>query len=105
MWRGADGRQEYLINILWPLTSFTADNGATRIFPKSHGEAGMAKTDLGLPKIAECEPGSAICFLGSTAHGAGRSEENTSELQSLMRISYAVFCLKKKHIQNNRHKP
>src|SRR3546814_3933168 len=31
----------------------------------------------------------------------GRSEEHTSELQSLMRISYAVFCLKKK---NNNHK-
>src|SRR3546814_7291184 len=31
---------------------------------------------------------------------AGRSEEHTSELQSLMRISYAVFCLKKK--KNNR---
>src|SRR3546814_10349845 len=30
------------------------------------------------------------------AHAAGRSEEHTSELQSLMRISYAVFCLKKK---------
>src|SRR3546814_3384765 len=29
-------------------------------------------------------------------HGRGRSEEHTSELQSLMRISYAVFCLKKK---------
>src|SRR3546814_6822655 len=29
--------------------------------------------------------------------GALRSEEHTSELQSLMRISYAVFCLKKKH--------
>src|SRR3546814_3585181 len=28
--------------------------------------------------------------------GCGRSEEHTSELQSLMRISYAVFCLKKK---------
>src|SRR3546814_5546143 len=28
--------------------------------------------------------------------GANRSEEHTSELQSLMRISYAVFCLKKK---------
>src|SRR3546814_10049555 len=28
-----------------------------------------------------------------------RSEEHTSELQSLMRISYAVFCLKKKHTQ------
>src|SRR3546814_2577564 len=34
------------------------------------------------------------------AHDA-RSEEHTSELQSLMRISYAVFCLKKKHINKN----
>src|SRR3546814_4972604 len=36
-------------------------------------------------------------------HVAGaqpRSEEHTSELQSLMRISYAVFCLKKKKIKN-----
>src|SRR3546814_1034645 len=32
--------------------------------------------------------------------GAGRSEEHTSELQSLMRISYAVFCLKKKKKNN-----
>src|SRR3546814_3545828 len=32
----------------------------------------------------------------------GRSEEHTSELQSLMRISYAVFCLKKKKEQNQR---
>src|SRR3546814_5723433 len=30
-----------------------------------------------------------------------RSEEHTSELQSLMRISYAVFCLKKKTMKNN----
>src|SRR3546814_8891782 len=34
---------------------------------------------------------------------SGRSEEHTSELQSLMRISYAVFCLKKKN--NTNHKP
>src|SRR3546814_7386935 len=33
-------------------------------------------------------------------HGS-RSEEHTSELQSLMRISYAVFCLKKKNNNNN----
>src|SRR3546814_6474403 len=32
---------------------------------------------------------------------AGRSEEHTSELQSLMRISYAVFCLKKKTINTH----
>src|SRR3546814_1257956 len=32
-----------------------------------------------------------------------RSEEHTSELQSLMRISYAVFCLKKKNRKNHTH--
>src|SRR3546814_5348067 len=37
------------------------------------------------------------------ARGAGsRSEEHTSELQSLMRISYAVFCLKKKINKHNK---
>src|SRR3546814_1902938 len=36
----------------------------------------------------------------SAAISYARSEEHTSELQSLMRISYAVFCLKKK---NNKH--
>src|SRR3546814_6750864 len=35
---------------------------------------------------------------------ASRSEEHTSELQSLMRISYAVFCLKKKKHQNHKIK-
>src|SRR3546814_3707389 len=34
---------------------------------------------------------------------ACRSEEHTSELQSLMRISYAVFCLKKKNKTDNNH--
>src|SRR3546814_4577707 len=40
-------------------------------------------------------------------HGMGRilrrSEEHTSELQSLMRISYAVFCLKQKTNKNTKH--
>src|SRR3546814_1883910 len=35
--------------------------------------------------------------------GRERSEEHTSELQSLMRISYAVFCLKKKHQHIHKH--
>src|SRR3546814_4647725 len=38
---------------------------------------------------------------GHPAHLHDRSEEHTSELQSLMRISYAVFCLKKKNNNNN----
>src|SRR3546814_5932558 len=36
-------------------------------------------------------------FVRGVEHRAIRSEEHTSELQSLMRISYAVFCLKKKN--------
>src|SRR3546814_7815726 len=53
-------------------------------------------------------PGVEIPLGGATVSGTfKRSEEHTSELQSLMRISYAVFCLKKKitlndHRQDNR---
>src|SRR3546814_7625818 len=36
-------------------------------------------------------------FASAPTYAAVRSEEHTSELQSLMRISYAVFCLKKKN--------
>src|SRR3546814_7097875 len=39
--------------------------------------------------------------VGGGAKAGGRSEEHTSELQSLMRISYAVFCLKNKN--NKQH--
>src|SRR3546814_7828455 len=39
---------------------------------------------------------------GNTPVHALRSEEHTSELQSLMRISYAVFCLKKKNTKNTK---
>src|SRR3546814_1132427 len=43
---------------------------------------------------------------GVWPRGANRSEEHTSELQSLMRISYAVFCLKKKkHHSEDRARP
>src|SRR3546814_6752139 len=51
--------------------------------------------------VGEEEQGEAV---GTAGHGdAERSEEHTSELQSLMRISYAVFCLKKKKKINNKH--
>src|SRR3546814_5497627 len=43
--------------------------------------------------LPKCAASHAISFAARRWH---RSEEHTSELQSLMRISYAVFCLKKK---------
>src|SRR3546814_6387702 len=52
----------------------------------------------------EMPPGDVAQRVG---HGDDRSEEHTSELQSLMRISYAVFCLKKKkqkHLEARQHK-
>src|SRR3546814_7394270 len=49
-----------------------------------------------------CDPGSKADTRRET--GGERSEEHTSELQSLMRISYAVFCLKKKKKNNHRTK-
>src|SRR3546814_10370665 len=42
--------------------------------------------------------------VGIDDHGSCRSEEHTSELQSLMRISYAVFCLKKKKLKTKNKK-
>src|SRR3546814_149093 len=42
-------------------------------------------------------------FVGKLGGDGDRSEEHTSELQSLMRISYAVFCLKKKNYQQTSH--
>src|SRR3546814_10339235 len=56
--------------------------------------AANAATLEDLPQlIAAAGPGGEVLLL---ADQGDRSEEHTSELQSLMRISYAVFCLKKK---------
>src|SRR3546814_1537097 len=54
------------------------------------------------PEIRPTSPKIEPCSMGTSTPGATRSEEHTSELQSLMRISYAVFCLKKKN-RHNRH--
>src|SRR3546814_10181055 len=58
-----------------------------------------------LEQIAAVEPAAAdeqAAVRPAVGGGAGRSEEHTSELQSLMRISYAVFCLKKKKKNNTK---
>src|SRR3546814_3828897 len=50
------------------------------------------------PPVQEPKPAQKNTLINVISWGMiGRSEEHTSELQSLMRISYAVFCLKKKH--------
>src|SRR3546814_7349619 len=61
-------------------------------------EATRRQTDHAEVKIEpERRHGLLVRGVGDDARREERSEEHTSELQSLMRISYAVFCLKKKH--------
>src|SRR3546814_7332959 len=57
------------------------------------------------PKTSRTSQPKRASAAAASGCGSGRSEEHTSELQSLMRISYAVFCLKKKKKtrQSNRH--
>src|SRR3546814_7685191 len=64
------------------------------------GMRGSSVRDGRRSASADRSPLSAAPASTSGRSVAGRSEEHTSELQSLMRISYAVFCLKKK--KNNK---
>lgn len=92
MWRGAIGDTEYLINVMWPFTDYRADNGATLIWPKSHGTAALAPEPDGDPIVAEMQPGSALVFLGSTLHGAGGNE--SGDIRRGMIVSYCLGWLK-----------
>src|SRR3546814_5823686 len=53
--------------------------------------------------ITNTDAPEALALLKASAWIETRSEEHTSELQSLMRISYAVFCLKKKTETTHKH--
>src|SRR3546814_10827917 len=76
-----------------PAPSYPQD---CREAPEAQGAQGRRPRNAARP-VAPCRMG---------REEAPRSEEHTSELQSLMRISYAVFCLKKKNtnIHRNRNK-
>src|SRR3546814_10319555 len=71
------------------LTPRPAASGAGTVQPGGHGCTVRNKRQAGRARL--------ITMRCATCR---RSEEHTSELQSLMRISYAVFCLKKKKQQN-----
>lgn len=92
MWRGATGEIEYLINVMWPLSEFRAENGATLIWPGSHGAAAGNDQPEGTAVVAEMEPGDALVFLGSTLHGAGGNVR--SDVRRGLIVSYCLGWLK-----------
>src|SRR3546814_9777102 len=67
-----------------------------------------ARKDMTAPAVLRVNPdvdaGTHAKISTGKAENKFRSEEHTSELQSLMRISYAVFCLKKKNQHKTREK-
>lgn len=92
MWQGSLGDVEYLVNIIWPLTRFTTENGATHIWPGSHGRAALEEAAKGPPMVAVADPGDAIIFLGSTLHGAGGNQSRCVRRGII--VSYCLGWLK-----------
>src|SRR3546814_5209782 len=79
---------------LFPYTTLFRSPQATRCLPSQPARRG---TRLYPPSMTKART---HFTPRSQMSAANRSEEHTSELQSLMRISYAVFCLKKKTHSN-----
>jgi ectoine hydroxylase-related dioxygenase (phytanoyl-CoA dioxygenase family) len=92
MWRGSQGEIEYLVNVMWPFTPYRRDNGATLIWPGSHGIRALEPPPEQDPMIAEMEPGDALLFLGSTLHGAGGNR--SAAIRRGMIVSYCLGWLK-----------
>src|SRR3546814_6199899 len=92
-------------NFYWDVNGVIGLNDAHQLFT---GNVNAAKVAQALGPVADCtgpcvplnifggEGSITPEMLAFIAFDERRSEEHTSELQSLMRISYAVFCLKKK---------
>jgi ectoine hydroxylase-related dioxygenase (phytanoyl-CoA dioxygenase family) len=91
MWAAPKGRVEYLVNVMWPLTSFNMENGATMIWPGSHAGAALEEP-VGVPKAIEMEPGDCLLFLGSALHSAG-ANRSPSERRGII-VGYSLGWLK-----------
>lgn len=91
LWHAARDGREYQVNVIWPLGRFTAENGATLIWPGSHRPHAPAEP-VGDPIAAEIEPGSAMLWLGSTVHGGGANL--TAHPRRAVIVSYCLGWLR-----------
>lgn len=97
MWGGPKGGIEYLVNVMWPLTTFTRTNGGTRLWTGSHiddPDALLPEHDSIVPTVL---PGDALIFLGSTLHGGG-ANTSSSPRRGIV-ISYCLGWLKPFELQ------
>jgi ectoine hydroxylase-related dioxygenase (phytanoyl-CoA dioxygenase family) len=97
MWGGPKGSLEYLVNVMWPLTPFTRENGGTRLWTGSHFDQNvpiLPEDEVVVPCV---QPGDALMFLGSTLHGGGGNVSPTSRRGIV--ISYCLGWLKPFELQ------
>lgn len=92
MWPVRSSGTEYLVNVMWPFTPYTANNGATRIWPGSHLRQDEILIDPAESVAADMEPGAALLFLGSTLHGGGANRTNAPRRGMI--VSYSLGWLK-----------
>ncbi len=92
MWGGPKGDIEYLLNVMWPLSPFTRENGATLVWPGSHRDQQNYFLPLEDAVAIEMNPGSALLFLGSTLHSGGANISRTPRTGLI--ISYCLGWLK-----------
>ncbi|MES2443950.1 MAG: phytanoyl-CoA dioxygenase family protein [Pseudomonadota bacterium] len=97
MWGGPKGGMEYLVNVIWPLTPFTAANGATRLWPGSHKRQDLTHFPENEAIAIEMEPGDALLFLGSTLHGGGGNMTDGARRGII--VSYCLGWLKPFELQ------
>src|SRR3546814_2558702 len=88
---------------LFPYTTLFRSPFADDTAPRPYDGAAVERFHRALVQIDRVFERFRTGFLGKVSPVHLRSEEHTSELQSLMRISYAVFCLKKKKYNNTQY--
>ncbi len=89
MWPLRTPGVEYLINVMWPFVPYTAENGATLVWPGSHRRQPEPSE---APISAEMIPGAALLFLGSTLHGGGANRARHARRGMI--VSYSLGWLK-----------
>lgn len=97
MWAGPKGAVEYLINVMWPMTRFTAENGGTRLWTGSHLDQDLRFMDEANAVVPDVGPGDALLFLGSTLHGGG-GNRSTAPRRGIV-VSYCLGWLKPFELQ------
>ena len=92
MWPCHKSGIEYLVNVMWALSDFTAENGATMLWPRSNFRALSREVSAADAIIADMPRGSALVYLGSVTHCAGANRSTLPRTGLIM--SYCLGWLK-----------